>query len=191
LTVIKRIKTKIIGYDLKKDVIEKCANIAKKYEYFGIEFITGDIGKMSLYSGNVDMIITLHACDTATDYALWYAIRSKIKYVCSVPCCQQEVNSQISLPKELAFLTRYGLFKERLSSILTDCIRCEVLRTYGYDVDLIEFVDHSNTPKNALIRAELKHNQKDRYLPRLSELLKSINVSQTLMRLIKDNKIEY
>jgi SAM-dependent methyltransferase len=183
-TIIKKIKTKIIGYDLKSEVIQECREIARRYGYTGIEFFEGDISQMALYTGKVDMIITLHACDIATDYALWYAIKNKIRFICSVPCCQQEVNKQIKFTNEFSLLERHGLYKERFSAIFTDCIRCEVLRNFGYDVDVIEFVDFSNTPKNAMIRAELKHSPLDKALSNLNDLVSQFNVSQTLLNLI-------
>jgi SAM-dependent methyltransferase len=184
LTFLKKINTKIIGYDEKTEVIHECKDIAKRYGYTNIDFFEGDISKIELYKGKVDMIITLHACDTATDFALWYAIKNKIRFIYSVPCCQHEVNGQIKLYGPLSFLEHYGLYKERFSAIFTDCIRCEVLRNFGYDVDVVEFVDFSNTPKNAMIRAELKHSPSDDKCADLISIANQFKVSQTLLNLI-------
>ena len=133
------------------------------------------------------MIITLHACDTATDYALYFAIKNKIKYIFSVPCCQHEVNKQISNKNEFSILLRHGLYKERFSAILTDAIRCEVLQDHGYEVDVVEFVDFENTPKNAMIRAKLK----DKHVPprdnvHLKKLVNEFNINPTILRLINN-----
>lgn len=137
-------------------MVKHCNTVAEKYNYKNIRFITGDISKIETCREHVDMIITLHACDTATDYALFFAVKNNIKHIFSVPCCQHEVNSQISNRDEFSIILRHGLFKERFSAILTDAIRCEVLRDHGYEVDVVEFVDFENTPKNAMIRAKLK-----------------------------------
>lgn len=189
-TFIRNIKTKIIGYDLKSEVIKECQSIASRYGYSGIEFFEGDISRMELYAGNVDMIITLHACDIATDHALWYAIKNSIHYIFSVPCCQQEVNSQIKFKNEYSLFARHGLYQERFSAIFTDCIRCEALKNFGYEVDVVEFVDFSNTPKNAMIRAELKRPPLDKKCTDLNELVNSFNVSQTLLTLINKEDSE-
>ena len=133
------------------------------------------------------MIITLHACDTATDYALSFAIRNRIKYIFSVPCCQHEVNKQISNKNEFSVLLRHGLYKERFSAILTDAIRCEVLQDHGYEVDVVEFVDFENTPKNAMIRAKFKGSH---VLPENNEHLKKLvdefNINPTILKLVEE-----
>lgn len=156
---VKKINVKIMGFDLKDDVVKHCNAIAEKYNYKNIRFITGDISKIETCQEHVDMIITLHACDTATDYALFFAIKNKIKHIFSVPCCQHEVSQQISNKNEFSIILRHGLYKERFSAILTDAIRCEVLQDHGYEVDVVEFVDFENTPKNAMIRAKYKGKQ--------------------------------
>ena len=186
---IKKINVKITGFDLKDDVIKHCNAVAEKYNYKNVRFITGDISKIDTYHEQADMLITLHACDTATDYALFFAIRNKIKYIFSVPCCQHEVNEQISNKNEFSILLRHGLYKERFSAILTDAIRCEVLQDHGYEVDVIEFVDFENTPKNAMIRAKLKDKQ---VLPEenihLKKLVSEFNINPMILRLINNDK---
>lgn len=114
---IKKIRAKIIGYDIKKDVVEKCNQIARKYNYDGLEFYLSDVKKDKLFEGKIDMIITLHACDTATDYALDFAIKNKVKNIFSVPCCQHEINLSISKGGDFDILLNDGLIKERFSAL--------------------------------------------------------------------------
>ena len=144
---------KIIGYDLKADVVERCNQIAEKYGYTGLRFVHADVSKDVLYSERVDMVVTLHACDTATDYALHYAIRKGARYIFSVPCCQHEVNGGMHRGGELDIFLRHGIIKERMAALLTDSIRALILEDRGYAVDMIEFTDFDNTPKNLMIRA--------------------------------------
>jgi len=191
-TVKKGIKTKVIGYDLKKDVVDSCNKIAKKYGYDGLEFVKADVKKDKLYNEHIDMIVTLHACDTATDYALSYALDKGAKYIFSVPCCQHEINSQISGEGDYEIFFSHGLIKERFSALLTDAVRAEVLENAGYRVDCLEFVGVDASPKNLMIRAVFSG------APRIENdcterLLKKYGVSQTLINLRKgitpcDNK---
>jgi len=183
---IKKINVKITGFDLKKDVVEHCNAVAEKYNYKNIRFVAGDISKIGAVQEHVDMIITLHACDTATDYALHFAIKNKIEYIFSVPCCQHEVNNQISNRDEFSILLRHGLYKERFSAILTDAIRCEVLKDYGYEVDVVEFVDFEHTPKNSMIRAKLKtKNASPENNMHLKKLVNEFNINPTILRLFE------
>ncbi|MDR3147950.1 MAG: SAM-dependent methyltransferase [Treponema sp.] len=189
-TFMRGIKTSIRGYDSKGEVVRQCREIADRYGYSGIEFFEDDVSRPALYPGKADAVITLHACDTATDYALCYALKNKVRFVFSVPCCQQELNSRITFRDDYALFGRYGLYKERFSALLTDCIRCEVLRNYGYDVDVVEFVDLSNTPKNAMIRAELTHAPRDPACAELQRVAGAFNVSHTLLRLVTGGRDE-
>lgn len=157
----KQINAKIIGYDLKADVVDKCNQIAKKYSYNNLRFEVKDVSK-GIDNQKVDMMITLHACDTATDYALDYAIRNNIKYVFSVPCCQHQINATINKGGDLDLLIKDGLIKERVSALLTDSIRAEILRQNGYIVDVLEFVNFAHSPKNIMLRAcKVKNGKRD------------------------------
>lgn len=172
LTQIKKIDCKIIGLDLKEDVIEYCNSLAKEFDCSGLIFKTGDISKYSdsEKEHNPDIVITLHACDTATDYALKYAVLKNAKAILSVPCCQHEINVQLEQNKRelentdaeiFKPLLKYGLIRERVSALITDSLRAEYLESAGYKVDVMEFIDMSHTPKNILLRAVRKNQKKD------------------------------
>ncbi|WP_318677850.1 SAM-dependent methyltransferase [Treponema sp.] len=172
LTQIKKIDCRIVGLDLKKDVIEHCNKLAKDFGCEGLIFKIGDIAEYSDSEpeNNPDIIITLHACDTATDYALKYAVEKNAKAILSVPCCQHEINQQLEKNKKLlseseanvlAPVFKHGLLRERVSALLTDSLRADYLERCGYKVDVMEFIDMSHTPKNILLRAVRKQNVKN------------------------------
>ena len=152
-SVKRGLKATIIGYDLKADVVERCGKIAEKYGYTGLEFVHADVTRDVLTDRKIDMIVTLHACDTATDFALHYAVTKGADFIFSVPCCQHEINAGIHKGGDLDILLRHGILQERLSALLTDSIRAAVLEDMGYQVDMIEFIDFDHSPKNLMIRA--------------------------------------
>ncbi|MCL2215210.1 MAG: SAM-dependent methyltransferase [Treponema sp.] len=186
---IKNINVKITGYDKDKYAVDFCNNVASKYKYNNLEFLEGDVSRIAPHHENADMIITLHACDTATDHALHYAVKNNVKHVFCVPCCQQEVNSQLkhcvntNHTDIYPFFLRYGLFKERFSALLTDCIRCEILSDSGYYVDVVEFIGEENTPKNAMIRARYTGHKKN-YREDIRKLMTQLGIEHTLLKLI-------
>ena len=184
---IKRsIKATIIGYDLKEDVVKRCGEIAKKYGYTGLEFIKADVTKDVLTDRHIDMIVTLHACDVATDYALHYAITRKAEFIFSVPCCQHEVNSAIKKGGELDILLKHGIIKERVCALLTDSIRANVLEDMGYKVDMIEFIDFDHSPKNIMIRARRNGKPGTKGRKQAQALAEAYGFKQTLLSLCSD-----
>ena len=148
---IRKVKVKITGLDLKDEIIEFCNETARKLKYDNLEFIYGNIENFE-YRSKVDMIVTLHACDTATDAALIKAIKWNAEIILSVPCCQYELYDKIS-NVDLEPMLKHGLIKERISSLVTDSLRGLFLETKGYKVQLMEFISIEHTPKNILIRA--------------------------------------
>ncbi len=178
-------RARIIGYDLKEDVVARCNQIAQKYGYDGLEFYVNDVTKGKLYEGEVDMVVTLHACDVATDYALAFAVEKGARYIFSVPCCQHEVNGSIQKGGEFDLLLEDGLLKERFSALLTDSIRAELLRQKGYAVDVLEFVDFSHSPKNIMLRAHRTGKQVKEDFSRVQELMIKYAFSQRLYDLLK------
>ena len=183
---IKQKKVKIIGYDLKKDVVENCNKIAQKYGYKNLEFVVADVKKDVLYDRQIDVVISLHACDTATDYALNYAISKGVKNIFSVPCCQHEINLSIKKGGDMDCLLKYGIIKERVSALLTDSIRAMVLEDMGYKVDVIEFVDLAHSPKNLMIRARKTRDIKRVNTLEIERLQTLYGFKQTLYELTKE-----
>jgi len=187
--VQKKIRVRIIGYDLKKDVVAHCNALAKQYGYHGLSFEVADVTKDRLFSDSIDFVISLHACDVATDFALNFALEHQVPYIFSVPCCQHEINSAIHKSGgELDLFLDHGLFKERLSALLTDAIRTRVLEREGYRVEILEFVDFAHSPKNLMIRAKRKEHPKQMPLEDLLELEKLYGFRQTLLHLRKDQR---
>lgn len=183
-TEIKKAEVEMIGLDLKADVIEKCNQTAKKYGYDGLHFEVGDIGKYQ-NSGDIDVVISLHACDTATDYALFNAISWKAKMIFSVPCCQHEINNQIK-SETFSLLTRYGIVKERFSALLTDSIRCNLLEVCGYRTQMVEFVAFEHTPKNIMIRAVRKGKGSSDKMTEVQSVINEFHLEPTLYRLLDE-----
>lgn len=151
LRIEKGLDIRVTGLDLKKEVIEECQQIANDLQYDHLEFLVGDINDYNEETA-VDMVVTLHACDVATDMALARAVKWGAKVILSVPCCQHELNTQLESPA-LDVMLQHGLVKERFAALATDSIRAELLKLVGYEAQLLEFIDMEHTPKNILIRA--------------------------------------
>lgn len=187
LTEIRKMDVHMIGLDLKEEVIRKCRETAEKYGYDNLHFEIGDIkGYHSAFP--IDMVISLHACDTATDFALYHAVRWNAKIILSVPCCQHEIAEQME-GDSLILLQRYGIVKERMAALMTDAIRCNLLTSHGYKTQLLEFVDLSHTPKNLLIRAiksNISNQQKETAKAEVEEAVIAFHLNPTLLNLFAD-----
>ena len=183
LKIIKGFDIRVIGLDLKEDVIAYCNELKDKYGYENISFTTGDIAS---YTGvdAVDMVVTLHACDTATDYALEKAVKWGASVILSVPCCQHELNYQMK-NEELSVVLKYGLLKERIAALVTDGLRAEMLEQCGYDTQVLEFIDMEHTPKNILIRAVKKNADVKTNFEKYDKCCKALDVDPMLGRLLK------
>ena len=188
-TVIKGRKLRMTGIDLKQDVIARCTALAEKYDYDGLRFHAGDIADFAgSDNAPIDLILTLHACDTATDLALYHAIRFNAKYLLSVPCCQHELNQNADYTA-LPLFNDGGILRERVSALLTDSIRQKLLTACGYNARVMEFVDLSHTPKNLLIRAKravIPKAARRAALAEVEEMLQTLRTEQTLHRLLKE-----
>lgn len=184
LKILQGLEVEIIGLDLKKDVILRCNAFALKYGYESLRFLQGDISTFE-EAQEVDMVVTLHACDTATDYALAKAVGWNAKVILSVPCCQHEVNRQIAC-EELAPALKYGLIKERMAALLTDAIRANILEEQGYEVQILEFIDMEHTPKNILIRGIRQPDKTGKHREtNVKKMTGLMNVETTLQKLMQ------
>lgn len=188
LVEIKKISVHMIGLDLKEDVINDCNQIAQKYGYDHLKFEIGDINGYKT-DKNIDMVITLHACDTATDYALYNAIQWNAKMIFSVPCCQHEINGQIK-SEQFSLLTKYGLLKERMSAILTDEIRANLLESQSYKVQVLEFIDLAHSPKNILLRCiksdKISEQKKIKAVKEVEAIMEEFHLEPTLYKLLNE-----
>lgn len=184
LRELKHYDIQVTGLDLKADVIEKCQRLADQYGYDRLKFQQGDIAS---YEGadQVDMVVTLHACDTATDFALAKAVKWGASVILSVPCCQHELNRQVE-NETLAPILEYGILKERFAALLTDGLRAQMLKSAGYDTQILEFISMEHTPKNLLIRAVKNENRKEDIKQRMAweNCMQAFHAEPTLKRLL-------
>ncbi|WP_252722830.1 class I SAM-dependent methyltransferase [Treponema pedis] len=194
LNEIKHIPSQIYGLDLKKDVIEFCNNLAQTCNFSNLNFKTGDIGNFK-FNTEPDMVISLHACDTATDFALAKAVKSNAKIIFAVPCCQHELNTQIRQNKQkirqsafFSSLLDYGIITEKFSSLLTDTLRAKYLEASGYKVNIEEFIDTEHTPKNILIKAVKINTIKSEIIEKskreIAEIIKTFSLTPVLEKLL-------
>lgn len=185
---VRGLNVSMTGIDLKADVMASCNALSSKYGYTGLKFAACDIGEFAP-DKKVDMVLSLHACDTATDLVLYNAIRWNAEYIFSAPCCQHEINMQLT-KNSVPLLSEYGIVKERYAALLTDTVRAKLLTAYGYKTQLMEFVELTHTPKNLLLRAQRAPLKKDVRLAAYNEAheaLAAINVTQALCRLTDEN----
>lgn len=182
---LKGYEVRIIGLDLKQDVIDHCNRLSVAYGFDKLKFYHGDIAS---YDGvdHVDMVVTLHACDTATDYALEKAVKWDASVILSVPCCQHELNKQMD-NELLRPVLQYGLIKERMAALYTDALRAEILENRGYRTQILEFIDMEHTPKNILIRAVKQGGPKDNR-KEIEDILQFLGTEQTLAGLLLEDK---
>lgn len=184
---LKRYDIRIIGLDLKEEVIRRCNELSERYGYEKLHFLKGDIAE---YKGveAVDMVVTLHACDTATDYALAKAVKWNAKVILSAPCCQHEVNRQIA-GDALAPVLEYGLIKERMAALITDALRAQYLEREGYRTQILEFIDMEHTPKNILIRAVKTGTRKKNY-EAVRACQEALHIAPLLGRLLEEMSLD-
>ena len=185
LKEVKGYSIRVIGLDLKKDVIALCSRLAEKFGFTDLTFLHGDIAHFEGVD-QVDMVVTLHACDTATDYAMAKAVRWGARVILSVPCCQHELNGQIE-NELLAPMFGYGLLKERMAALMTDGIRAQLLEAAGYRTQVLEFIDMEHTPKNIMIRGVYQGKKKE--MTELRRLLSEFHAEPTLYRLLREEGI--
>ena len=174
----------VTGLDLKTDVIRHCNELAEKLGYDRLKFERGDI---STYEGTdvADMVVTLHACDLATDYALDKAVKWGARVILAVPCCQHELNRQIKCDP-LKPVLKYGIIKERVAALLTDALRANLLEQQGYETQILEFIDMEHTPKNLLIRAVKKNGMRPKKSADIGTVEELLHVAPTLEKLLNN-----
>ena len=182
LKELKGYDIRIIGLDLKEDVIAHCNELKDKYGYGKLSFLVGDIASYTDVDA-VDMVVTLHACDTATDYALAKAVLWGAKVILSVPCCQHEANRMME-NELLQPVLQYGILKERMAAIMTDAVRANLLTAKGYDTQILEFIDMEHTPKNLLIRAVYTGKDSENAAEALKNMEEALHLNLTLNKLL-------
>lgn len=184
--IIKEKNVTIQGYDLKKDVVDNCNSLTKDFGFKNLQFFNEDIKNIDK-NEKINMIISLHACDTATDYAIYFGVKLDCDIILSVPCCQHEIFTQIK-NDDLSSMLSYGILKERFSSLLTDNLRADALKLCGYKTNIIEFIDMEHTPKNIMIKAIKKKNfvKNQKNIENFVQLIYNFNINPTIYKLLKD-----
>lgn len=177
LVNVVNLDVEMLGVDLKENVIKDSNNLAKKYQYHNLAFIYGDINDIVIE--DVDMVISLHACDIATDYALDQALSLKAKYIVAVPCCQNELYQQLK-SQQFNKMLDYNIVKERLSALITDTVRANVLEYLGYNTQVIEYIDSDHSLKNLMIRARYTGFKDQSAYDNIINLQKEYNFKQKL-----------
>ena len=177
------------GVDLKRDVIEYCAEVTKKLGYTDLEFICDDISNFD--RGTPDLVISLHACDIATDIVLGYAINHSAKVILSTPCCHHEMMKQLNCGA-LSFISDYSMLKQKLCDAATDSLRCLMLSANGYSVEALELIDPDDTPKNLLIRAvldfKMSSEKKEKYRAQYENAVSFLGVQPFLSKIVSKEK---
>jgi hypothetical protein len=185
LTVVHGREAEIVGLDLKPDVVAECEALARRLDAVGLRFELGDIAGYDALDG-VDLVVSLHACDTATDHALDRAVRAAARVILAVPCCQHELMSQLE-SSALSPLLRHGTLRERFAAEVTDAARAQLLGAVGYDVQVVEFVDLEHTPKNILLRAVFRPGRDTaKALADYRTFARELSIDPTLARLLDD-----
>jgi methyltransferase len=180
---IKNKNVEIRGYDLKKDVVENCNKLAENFGFDRLKFYADDIANIENTDDKISMIITLHACDTATDYAIYHGIRWGCKVIMNVPCCQHELFHQMK-NNSMSVIMNNGIIKERFAALLTDGIRARILEIMGYKANVFEFIDMEHTPKNIMIRSVKSNKPVDNKRKEdLDRVIEEYNVMPTLYKL--------
>ena len=173
----------VTGLDLKADVIKDCNALAEKLDYGELHFEQGDISSFRSEEDSVDMVVSLHACDKATDYALEKAVKWGAQVILAVPCCQHELNGQIRC-QALEPVLKYGIIKERIAALITDALRADLLEQQGYDTQILEFIDMEHTPKNLMIRAVKGKGMRPK-APSIDGVMELLQVNPTLKELLR------
>lgn len=185
LTEIKKRKIKMYGVDLKRDVITYCSDVTKKLGYTDLEFICDDISNFD--RGTPDLVISLHACDIATDIVLGYAINHSARVILSTPCCHHEMMKQLDCDT-LSFISDYSMLKQKLCDAATDSLRCLMLSANGYSVEALELIDPDDTPKNLLIRAvldsKMSSEKKEKYRQQYKNAVDFLGVEPFLANIV-------
>ena len=184
LHILQRRDIRVTGLDLKADVIKNCNALAEKLGYGELHFEQGDISSFQGEEDRVDMVVSLHACDKATDYALEKAVKWGAQVILAVPCCQHELNGQISC-QQLEPVFRYGIIKERIAALITDALRADLLEQQGYDTQILEFIDMEHTPKNLMIRAVKGKGMRPK-APSVDGVMELLQIKPTLKELLEE-----